>query len=151
MHHLTGNGGASQAPFQYAVPQSPAFQFSLDYDNTYELTLNGTLAQLEAITGEDSASLASYASNYTALVDLLESYDEANITEVLKAINWAIVQQADTGEFMYGVVVSGDYVTDLPQVLLAQGKFDSSVKVCETKYSQPTGMPHANPRVTHSL
>jgi carboxylesterase type B len=142
LHHITSYGGAQSVPFQNAIPQSPAFQFSIDYETSYQLTLNETINKISQIVDDDvlgsTPNVTSISSNLTALVEILDSY-AAEIPDALKAINQAVVQQASTGGFNYGVVVDGDYVPALPQVLLAQGSFDSSVKVRKVNISHRDG------------
>jgi carboxylesterase type B len=110
LHHITSYGGEGSAPFAQGITQSPAFQFNLNLTDAYE----ATLAEATNSTGRDISNASELAS--------LDS-------ETLKAINFGAVKVAPKGEFTYGPAPDGTYVPALPQVLLAQGKFHSDVKV----------------------
>ncbi|KAI1207685.1 alpha/beta-hydrolase [Annulohypoxylon truncatum] len=110
VHHITAYGGNLPAPFQKAIPQSPAFQYNIDVAAGYNLTLAVASKQLgTAVEG---------------VADLRKLPAEA-----LFAINQATVMQAPVGTFGFGPGLDGTYVTDVPQVLLYKGKFDSSVNI----------------------
>jgi carboxylesterase type B len=112
MHHITANGGATKAPFQHAILQSPAFQ--------------PTLPSQEKEMFELALINASTVSNkrITCVQDLKDlPY------ETLQEVNALIVGNSPYGGFTFGPVVDGSYVPSLPGVSLLEGKFDTSVKV----------------------
>ncbi|KUI53127.1 Lipase 2 [Cytospora mali] len=110
LHHITSYGGEGPLPFAQAVIQSPAFQFNLNLTDGYDKTLAGA----SNLTGES-------ITNVTQLTAL----DSAT----LQAVNFDVVLGATQGLFIYGPAPDGSYVPALPQVLLAEGKFHSDVKV----------------------
>ncbi|KAH9906015.1 carboxylesterase [Xylariomycetidae sp. FL2044] len=110
VHHITAYGGAVDAPFQSAIPLSPAFQFNIDLDAAYERTLQVASAQ-------SNVSIGSAAS----LTDL--DFD------VLSSINQAVVYPASVGFFNYGVGPDGSYVPEIPQILLRQGRFNAGINM----------------------
>ncbi|KAH8895297.1 alpha/beta-hydrolase [Thozetella sp. PMI_491] len=110
LHHITSYGGGNQLPFSQAILQSPAFQVNLNLTDAY----TKTLAEAANQTG---ASITTSAD--------LASLD----TEALKSINQGVVFQALQGQFIYGPAPDGQYVPELPQVLLGQGRFNRDVKV----------------------
>jgi carboxylesterase type B len=110
LHHLTAYGGSATTSFDQAIIMSPAFQFKLNGTYGYELTM-------EVASNLTGATISS-VSDLTALS-----------SDVLKAVNQGVVQPALIGLFNYGPVVDGTYVTEVPQALLYQGKFDSGVSV----------------------
>lgn len=112
-HHITAYGGKDKnVPFQAAIPQSPAFQFNIDTDATYAKTVAqaSTESQMSVRSVTDLKKLSS---------------------EQLKSTNQKVVQSAVYGAFNFGVSVDGNYVPDLPQVLLAQGRFNKGLKVSD--------------------
>lgn len=109
MHHITAYGGQEAAPFNQAIILSPAYQFNLNGSYGYDVTMEVATAY----TGEEIDSV----SDLTTLT-----------SAQLKYVNQAVVYQGIIGQFMYGPVVDGTYVPNHPQVLLLEGKFDSSVK-----------------------
>lgn len=141
LHHITSYGGAQAVPFQNAIPQSPAYEFSIDYKSSFELTLSTAASYIGTIIGnlvEDvtsalSAQISSISTDFAALVAVISTLDDSAASSALKYINQAVVVQAGTGRFNYGPVVSGDYVPEWPQVLLAQGRFDTSLTVSTLK------------------
>jgi carboxylesterase type B len=143
LHHITSYGGAKPVPFQNAIPQSPAFEFSIDYQSSYQLTLSTAAAYISSTLGEllDNANstlssqISRISASFGALTLVLGSLEDSSISAALKYINQAVVLQAGTGRFNYGVIVDGNYVPELPQVLLAQGRFDTSLNV---RYSKAT-------------
>ena len=110
LHHITAYGGEGSLPFAQGIIQSPAFQFNLNLTDAYE----ATLTEATDSTGKEISNASELAS--------LDS-------ETLKAINFGAVKAAPKGQFTYGPAPDGTYVPALPQVLLAQGKFHSNVKV----------------------
>ncbi|KAH6653956.1 Alpha/Beta hydrolase protein [Truncatella angustata] len=118
LHHITSYGGAEDVPFQAAIPQSPAFEFIVGN-----------------ATNTSSAQVSSISTNFDAFVNALETFEDSAISAALKYINQAVVVQASAGRFNYGPVVDGDYVPEHPQVLLAQGSFDTSLTVMNSHTS----------------
>lgn len=110
VHHITAYGGEERAPFQAAIPQSPAFQFNIDLAAGYEKTLDEASKQ----TGKT--------------VDKVDDLRKLS-ANTLSAINQATVTSSPIGTFGFGPGPDGSFVPDIPQVLLYQGKFDSSVNV----------------------
>ncbi|KAI1411957.1 alpha/beta-hydrolase [Hypoxylon sp. FL1857] len=110
VHHITAYGGAASAPFQSAIPQSPAFQFNIDLAAGYNKTLT-----------EASRQVGTPVNGVDALRGL-----SAN---TLISINQATVTSADIGTFGFGPGRDGTYVPDIPQVLLYEGKFDRGVNL----------------------
>lgn len=110
VHHITAYGGDDTLPFQQAIIQSPAFQFNINQTYAYDLTLS------EA-TNLTNASITSVSE-----LTVLDS-------DTLHAVNFYVVLGATTGKFNYGVSPDGTYVPNYPQVLLAEGKFNTAIKV----------------------
>lgn len=110
LHHITAYDGTATLSFDRVVMMSPAFQFNLDGAYGYNLTMETATN----VTGETIDSVSALS---------------ALTSDQLKAINQAVVQQADIGLFIYGPVVDGTYVTDHPQALLLQGKFNHDISV----------------------
>ncbi|KAH8198060.1 hypothetical protein TruAng_007784 [Truncatella angustata] len=139
LHHITSYGGAEDVPFQAAIPQSPAFEFSIDYQASLELTLTAAASYISGVVGNatntSSAQVSSISTNFDAFVNALETFEDSAISAALKYINQAVVVQASAGRFNYGPVVDGDYVPEHPQVLLAQGSFDTSLTVMNSHTS----------------
>ncbi|KAI0129051.1 Alpha/Beta hydrolase protein [Xylariales sp. AK1849] len=122
LHHITSYGGAGGVPFQKAIPQSPAFEFSIDYEASYQLTL--TVAADQITNGSDPAT------SFESLLMTLDTLDDDDqVSSFFKSVNQAVVVQATTGRFNYGPVVDGTYVPQLPQILLAEGRFHTSLNV----------------------
>ncbi|KAJ0165233.1 Lipase 1 [Colletotrichum tanaceti] len=120
LHQLTAYGGSSSgggggaAPFRRAVLQSPGFEF---------VAGNGSKA-----AGRYARALewASHFSNSS--VGTLDDLRRLPF-DVLDKVNQVTISTAYWGGFGWGPTVDGDFVPDLPGVLLAQGRFDSSVAV----------------------
>lgn len=110
LHHIIAYGGEGSLPFAQSVIQSPAFQFNLNLTDAYETNLREATNSTGKVIS-DASELASLDS------------------ETLKAINFGAVRVAPKGQFTYGPAPDRTYVPALPQVLLAQGKFHSNVKV----------------------
>lgn len=140
LHHITSYGGdvTEPLPFKKAIIQSPAFEFNIDHDSTFETTILTAVTQLESLMNTSSTILEQVATalggailadlSLTALNDLFDLVDDS-VGATWKAINQAVVYGADAGKFNYGVMVDGTYVPKLPQVLLAEGSFDDSITV----------------------
>ncbi|PMD32509.1 alpha/beta-hydrolase [Hyaloscypha variabilis F] len=109
-HQVTAYGGAQQASFRQAIMQSPAFTVAENMTTSYELTMVEATRQ----TGRTVSTVADLAK--------LDS-------DTLKSINEAVVYNATDSGFVYGPSPDGTYVPALPQVLLAEGKFNHDVQV----------------------
>lgn len=116
LHHITGFGGIVSAPFEAAIPISPAYQYNLDYEKSYSLTL------------KEAASASSKTVSSVSELDRLDS-------TTLRTINQIVVEKSDPGSFNFGPIVDGYYVPKRPQVLLYEGNFDQSIKVCQANTS----------------
>ncbi|KAF2794998.1 acetylcholinesterase precursor [Melanomma pulvis-pyrius CBS 109.77] len=108
MHQITAYGGLKgPAPFQQAIPQSPGWlpvSSNLQQEDSYRhllnLTNSSSLADLRALSSEDII--------------------RANTLQIL---------QSPYGGYTYGPVVDGSISPAQPGQLLAQGRFDKSVRV----------------------
>ena len=109
MHQITAYGGLKgTVPFQQAVPQSPGWspqQSNIQQENTYQKLLRLT--------------------NSTSLADLRALPSEA----IIRANAQQVAYDSQYGQFIYGPVVDGSFVPQQPGQLLAQGRFDKSVRV----------------------
>ncbi|KAI1081045.1 Alpha/Beta hydrolase protein [Whalleya microplaca] len=110
VHHITAYGGAVPAPFQAAIPQSPAFQFNIDLAAAYLATL--TEASKQVGTAVDGVAELKKLS-----------------ADKLKSINQATVSPAQVGSFTFGVGPDGSYVPKIPQLLLREGRFAHNVNL----------------------
>ncbi|PHH61539.1 hypothetical protein CDD81_276 [Ophiocordyceps australis] len=108
MHHITGNGGNNNLPFQRALLQSPGWQTVLDLEATWARTLQtaSEIAKRDIRNGAELASLNS---------------------KTLFKINNKVVADSPETTYSFGPSVDGGYVTDLPGVLLLKGQFNSSL------------------------
>ncbi|KAL3426049.1 carboxylesterase family protein [Phlyctema vagabunda] len=114
MHHITAYGGLKgKAPFQQAIPQSPAFQ-NMPSANQQELVFNKVLTYASFLTNRTIATLPQL---------------RALPTSVLQTVNAIAVGLSSYGTFTFGPAVDGKYVPALPGQLLLHGQFDSSVKL----------------------
>jgi carboxylesterase type B len=108
MNQIAAYGGSrGKVPFQQAVPQSPGWipvSSQLQQEEIYQQLLNIT--------------------NSTSLADLRKLSSE----DIIKA-NYLHILSAPYGSYRYGPVVDGDFVPAPVSQLLAQGRFDQSVKV----------------------
>jgi len=108
MHQITAYGGnKGPAPFQQAIPQSPGF-IPVVSNQQQEQTLNTYLSLLNVSTIEQARQLPFSA---------------------LQTANAIQVAQSPYGQFSYGPTVDGDFVPELPGLLLLHGQFDRNVKV----------------------
>ena len=109
LHQITAYGGKNgPVPFRRAVPQSPGWVPITSpklQDDTYKLLLKFT----------KSSSLAS-----------LRNVSEADF---IKANALLVGYNTTYSNFLYGPVVDGDFVPQLPSQLFSQGAFDKSVEV----------------------
>ncbi|KAI1385567.1 alpha/beta-hydrolase [Hypoxylon trugodes] len=131
VHHITAYGGEQPAPFKSAIPQSPAFQFNINFTENYDKTL--AEATRQANTAIDSVKDLSKLS-----------------TDLLRTINQATVTTAPTGTFGFGPGPDGTYVVAIPQVQLYQGKFDLAVDVSSSlPFSYLTSLSNATELTSH--
>ncbi|KAI1100561.1 alpha/beta-hydrolase [Jackrogersella minutella] len=110
VHHITAYGGGQPAPFQAAIPQSPAFQFNIDPAAGYNKTLAEASKQVGATVG--------------GVTDLRKLP-----VELLSSINQATVISSAVGTFGFGPGPDGTYVPAIPQVLLYSGKFNHNINL----------------------
>ncbi|RYP76921.1 hypothetical protein DL771_001474 [Monosporascus sp. 5C6A] len=111
MHHLTAYGGEQgPAPFQSAILQSPGFALATDRETPYELAL-AFASEVTGITISSAQQLRS-----------LHSQD-------LMRVNQMVVNTSYFGSWTFNPVPDGDYVPDIPGVLLANGQFDHEATV----------------------
>jgi carboxylesterase type B len=109
MHQITAYGGLKgPAPFQQAVPQSPGWQPITSvttqeniYNKFLSLTNSSSLADLRALPSE----------------------------VVIRANAQQVRYDSPYGTYTYGPVVDGLFAPQQPAQLLAQGRFDKSVRV----------------------
>ncbi|KAI9817617.1 MAG: hypothetical protein M1832_004621 [Thelocarpon impressellum] len=107
MHHLTADGGTTKALFQQAIIQSPGW-----------VPLNSPVQQEELFkTFLESAKVKS--------IEEARGLD----SKAIRIANVAWVGLAPYGDFNFGPAVDGSLVTDIPNKLLLDGKFDKSVKI----------------------
>ena len=108
-HQITAFGGLlGPAPFQQAVPQSPAWQIITSHYQM-ESTLNTFLALLNVSTIEEARQLPS--------------------AQLIMANLIQVGLDSTYGTFTYGPVVDGLFVPDVPGKLLLQGSYDKNLKV----------------------
>lgn len=128
LHHITARGGEGDPPqFQQAILQSPAY-----------------VPRPYASQAEDSFSAFLGAANASGLADLtaLDSYD-------LQVAN-KLSQAADFyGVFQFGPAPDGEYVPDLPERLLAEGRYHKGVKVM-VAHNTFEGQRYTDPAATNS-
>ncbi|KAI0122012.1 alpha/beta-hydrolase [Daldinia grandis] len=108
VHQLTAFGATEVSPFLKAIILSPAFQYNIDLDENYLKTLTE-------------------ASNQSGLSIDSVSQLRGLPTNLLQYINQEVVTAAPVGTFGFGPGPDDAFVTELPQKLLYQGKFDSTV------------------------
>jgi len=109
VHQITAYGGTKErSPFQQAVPQSPGWlpvQSTVAQENVYHkflsLTNSSSLRDLRALSSE----------------------------EVIRANKQQIAYDSNWGNYIYGPVVDGVFAPLQPGQLLAQGRFDKSIRV----------------------
>ncbi|KAA8569503.1 hypothetical protein EYC84_001130 [Monilinia fructicola] len=113
LHHITAYGGTKdRAPFQRAIPQSPAFM---------PVVPSQEKALFREVIGN-----ASLLSNTTVKT----SGQLKNLPyEVLSGVNIILTGESSYGQFTFGPVVDGSYVPDFPPRLLSQGAFDNSIDI----------------------
>ncbi|KAI1339711.1 carboxylesterase [Xylariaceae sp. FL0016] len=110
VHQITAFGGLVPAPFAQAIPQSPAFQINIDFEEVFQMTT-------EAASAETNTTV-------NCVMDLKQLS-----SATLKSVNQAVVYPANTGSFNFGPGPDGTFVPKLPQVLLQEGAFNHDVKL----------------------
>ncbi|OJD30095.1 carboxylesterase family protein [Diplodia corticola] len=107
IHQITAYGGASKAPFQRAIAQSPAW---LAFPSLYgqDQVLQNFLAAANATTLAELRTLPSAS---------------------LIAANAALISNSANGLSSLGPAIDGSFVPQDPKSLLAQGRYDTSVGV----------------------
>ncbi|PHH72354.1 hypothetical protein CDD82_6024 [Ophiocordyceps australis] len=108
MHHITGNGGNNNVPFQQALIQSPGWQTVLDLEANWARTLE-TASKIAKREIRNGAELASLSSN------------------MLFKINNKVVAESRETTYTFGPSIDGGYVRDLPGVLLLKGQFSPNL------------------------
>lgn len=128
LHHITAYGGEKDSPqFQQAILQSPAY-----------------VPRPYTSQAEDSFSIFLEAANASSLADLvaLDTYD-------LQIAN-KLSQSSDFfGVFQFGPAPDGSYVPDLPEKLLASGRYHKDVKVM-VAHNTFEGQKYTDPAATNS-
>jgi len=107
MHQITAYGGVEEAPFQQAVPQSPAWQ--------------------PLVSNQQQEQIFNTYLQYANISDLAEGR-QANST-VLRIASARQIQNATYGQFVFGPAVDGVFAPQLPGQLLARGQFSKNVRV----------------------
>ncbi|KAH6663736.1 Alpha/Beta hydrolase protein [Halenospora varia] len=132
MHQITAYGGAlGSAPFSQAILQSTGFS-PVTGNAQEEATLNGVLSQAQTL-------IAANVSSIDALRKL--SFKD------LAGLNTITVARSTYGQFTYGPVVDGTFVPKAPSILLAEGKFDKSVRAM-TAHNSNEGIVFTSPFLT---
>jgi carboxylesterase type B len=109
MHQVTAYGGnAGPSPFKQAILQSPGWIPITDGEQP-EQTLQQFLGILNVSTIEEARKLSS------------ERLISANAYQIATKSQW--------GSFIYGPVVDGSFVPQLPGKLLAEGNFDRNLNI----------------------
>ena len=127
-HQITAFGGLNgPAPFQQAVPQSPAFQ-NMPTNLQQEETFAAFLSLLKVNTTEQARQLPS-----STLI-------MANIIQVANS---------PYGDFTYGPVVDGLFAPALPGKLLLQGSFDKNLKIL-VGHNADEGLLFSSPAITNN-
>jgi len=122
VHHITAYGGTKgPSPFRAAIPMSPAWQFNLEVDISYQTTL----VAASNITGTSVTDVAA-----------LRALSSSQLIET----NQAAVYIAETGAFTYGPTPDGSFVPAHPQILLHERKFDKRINVSQIAYVVHIGL-----------
>ncbi|KAK1634242.1 carboxylesterase [Colletotrichum phormii] len=131
LHQLTAPGSSSGAPFKRAILQSPGFE-----------PMEGPAKQ--NLQYKRVLEWASYFSNST--VSSLDDLKQLPFDVLWKA-NQIIIAKSYWGAWCpWGPAVDGDFVEDLPGVLLSNGKFDKSVEIL-TSHNSDDGFIFASPLI----
>lgn len=124
LHQITAFGNSSQAPFQRAILQSPAFEPMPD-----PVGLEATAQDFLSILGVSSIAEA-----------------RAKDSAAVIAANSQQVQQSLYGSFSYGPAVDNLIAPALPGQLLAQGRFSKDVMIM-VGHNQDEGLLFSDPEV----
>ncbi|KAJ5679921.1 hypothetical protein N7462_008165 [Penicillium macrosclerotiorum] len=109
MHQITAYGGkAGPSPFKQAILQSPGWSPVVD-EELQEQTFQDFLGILNVSTLDEARNLPT------------EKLIAGNAKQIATKATW--------GDFVYGPVVDGSFVPDLPGKLLLQGSFDPNLRV----------------------
>lgn len=128
MHQITAFGGLKgPAPFQQAIPQSPAFLL-VPGNLQQEETFQAFLTLLNVSTIEEARQLP---------------------TSALVVANLIQVANSSYGAFTYGPVVDGLFAPALPGKLLLQGSYDKNVNVM-VGHNADEGLLFTSPFVTNN-
>lgn len=129
MHQITAYGGkAGPSPFQQAIVQSPGWVPVID-NNHSEKVLRQFLGILNVSTVEEARKLPS--------------------DKLMAGNAYQIAKKAEWGNFVYGPVVDGTFVPELPGQLLQKGKFDHELKVM-AGYNANEGLVFTSPDARNS-
>jgi cholinesterase len=115
MHQITAFGGRrGRAPFQQAIIQSPAFSVQTDVNIAYAQVF----ATASALAGQ--------------VVNTVGELRGLNFS-VLKQANEAVIRNSPYGSWAFNPTVDGEFVPNLPGILLMNGEFDRCVKVSKQR------------------
>jgi cholinesterase len=127
-HQITAYGGRGKVPFQQAILQSPGFKPKPDFAEQ-EAIFQKTLSYASLIAGKKIATVRDLA----AL-----SFTELFLT------NYILVGTAAYGDFVFGPVVDGNFVPDLPGKLLIEGHFHHDLNTM-VAYNSAEGLVFSSP------
>lgn len=114
IHQITAYGGLKgEAPFQQAIPQSPAWQ-PITTNAQKEDTFNKVLQYATLVSGSPITSLSQLRKLPST---------------TLQTVNAIIVGLSSYGMFTFGPAVDGKFVPALPGLLLLYEQFDHNVKL----------------------
>ncbi|KXH44129.1 carboxylesterase [Colletotrichum simmondsii] len=131
LHQLTASNSSSSAPFKRAILQSPGFE-----------PMEGPAKQNSQY--KKVLEWASYFSNST--ISSLDDLKQLPF-DVLWKTNQIIIAKSYWGAWgPWGPAVDGDFVQDLPGVLLSKGDFDKSVEIL-TSHNSDEGFIFASPLI----
>ena len=128
LHQITAYGGKVDAPFQQAVMMSPAFNPN-PYNSFQEEAFQGFLQ---------------YA-NATSLADL-----RALPSEAIIAANSQAIYNTSYGGGLFGPVVDGTFVPQLPSLSLREGRHATNVKAIFAAHNSDEGLIFTNPSVQNT-
>ena len=133
MHQITAWGGLKgKAPFQQALPQSPAWQ-TITSNAQKEGTFDEVLQYASLISNSSVTSLSQLRSLPSS---------------ILQTVNAATVGLSSYGTFSFGPVVDGVFVPALPGLLLLHGQFDHDLKLM-IGHNSNEGLIFTSPFVTN--
>ncbi|KAB8295158.1 hypothetical protein EYC80_007087 [Monilinia laxa] len=134
LHHITAYGGTKdRAPFQRAIPQSPAF-------------IPVVPSQEKALFREVIGNASLLSNTTIKTVGQLRNLPY----EVLSGVNILLTGKSSYGQFTFGPVVDESYVPDFPPRLLSQGAFDNNIDVLVGQNANE-GLIFTNPAVQTQL